>query len=245
MEKTVHELAKLADISVRTLHHYDSIGLLPPSRVTNAGYRLYDETSIQRLKQILFFRELDFPLKEIKQILDHPSFDKTQALKAQRELLLLKRQRLDCLISTIDQTLKGELTMNFNAFSMQEIKNAKEKYASEVRERWGNTTAYAEAAAKTNNRQLSDWEQITAETNAIFQAFADNMDFSPSSLEVQKLVAQWQEHITQNYYNCTDEILAGLGELYIEDKRFTENIDKCREGLAAFISEAIRCYCRQ
>ncbi len=245
MERTVHELAKLADVSVRTLHHYDSIGLLPPSRVTNAGYRLYDEASVQRLEQILFFRELDFPLKEIKQILDHPSFDKTQALKAQRELLLLKRQRLDHLVSAIDQTLKGEQSMSFNAFNTQEIETAKEKYAAEVRERWGNTAAYTQSTVRTNSYQASDWERITAETNAIFQAFADNMDFPPSSSKVQKLVAQWQEHITQNYYDCTNEILAGLGELYIGDERFTENIDKHRKGLAAFISEAILCYCGQ
>lgn len=245
MEKTVHELAKIANISVRTLHHYDSIGLLPPSRITDSGYRLYDEAAVLRLEQILFFRELDFPLKEIKQILEHPSFDKNKALEAQRELLLLKRQRLDRLVSAIDRTLKGEPTMKFNAFDAQDLESAKEKYASEVRERWGDTEVYAQSEAKAKSYQTSDWERVGGEANIIFQAFADSMELLPSSPEVQKLVARWQGHITRNYYNCTDEILAGLGELYTADERFTQNIDKYREGLAAFMSEAIRCYCKK
>jgi len=244
MKKTVCEVAKLTGISVRTLHYYDEIGLLPPSETTDAGYRLYDDTALERLQQILFFRELDLPLKDIAKIMGNPSFDKRKALNHHRELLLLKRKRLDDLLRLVDDTLKGEQEMSFKEFDCSEIEQLQKQYAKETKERWGDTDAYRESAAKTKAYSKEDWAHIQSEAQVIYQAFAANMQESPSSPTVQKLVADWQNHITKNYYTCTKEILAGLGKMYVADERFSKNIDQSGNGLALFMSKAIEEYCK-
>jgi DNA-binding transcriptional MerR regulator len=242
--KTVHEVSGLTGISVRTMHYYDEIGLLPPSEVTPAGYRLYDDTALEKLQQILFFRELDLPLKEIANILNSPSFDRHKALENHRKLLVMKRKRLDGLLRLVDDTLKGDQMMSFKEFDMTEIEEAKRKYSEEAAQRWGNTEAFAESQKKTSHYGKEDWQRIQAEAKEIYEAFAAKMDQSPNDLAVQNLVAKWQEHITRNYYNCTKEILAGLGEMYVADERFTQNIDQYGKGLAQFMREAIREYCK-
>ncbi|WP_312644716.1 MerR family transcriptional regulator [Hydrogenoanaerobacterium sp.] len=245
MNKTVYQVAKLTGISVRTLHYYDEIGLLHPSEVTEAGYRLYDDASLERLQQILYFRELDFALKDIGRILDAPSFDKNRALANHKELLVLKRNRLSSLIALVDDTLKGEKTMSFKEFDKSEIEAAQEKYAKEAEARWGDTDAFAESKQKTAGYGKKEWAAITEEANNIYAAFAANMDNDPSEPKVQQLVADWHSHITQYYYNCTKEILAGLGEMYVADERFTQNIDRHAIGLAKFMRDAIRIYCEK
>lgn len=136
---TIHEVSKLAGVSVRTLHHYDAIGLLPPTAFTKSGYRLYDDTALARLQSILLFRELEFPLKDIKRILDDPNFDQAAALADQIKLLELQQARLGRLITLARETLEtGVIPMKFDAFS----KTEQEKYTAEVKEKWGNTIAY-------------------------------------------------------------------------------------------------------
>ncbi|MFA9380014.1 MAG: MerR family transcriptional regulator [Acetanaerobacterium sp.] len=244
MKRTVHEVASLAGVSVRTLHYYDQIGLLPPSEVTEAGYRLYDDTALALLQQILFFRELDFPLAEISQIVNSPSFDRRRALSGHRALLLLKRERLERLIRLVDDTLKGETKMSFTEFDMTAIEQAQRQYADEVKQRWGSTDAYTESTKRTASYNKEDWRRITEESDAIYDGFAAQMGGGPASPAVAQLVADWQAHITAHFYECTNEILAGLGEMYVSDPRFTENIDKRKSGLAQFMSDAIRLYCR-
>ena len=243
MKMTVHQVAKLTGVSVRTLHYYDEIGLLPPSEITPAGYRLYGAEALERLQQILFFRELEFPLKEVKQILDSPAFDKNEALAHHKELLMLRRGRINRLIALVDRTLKGENKMSFEAFDLSEIEAAQKQYAQEARERWGDSDAYQESARKTAAYTKADWAAITAQAGEIYQAMAAQMEKSPDHPAVQALVARWQQHITDHYYHCTKEILAGLGEMYASDPRFIENIDRFQPGLARFFSEAIRVYC--
>jgi DNA-binding transcriptional MerR regulator len=245
MKKTVHEVAKLTGISVRTLHYYDEIGLLLPSETTEAGYRLYDDTALERLQQILFFRELEFPLKNIAQIMGSPSFDQRKAMENHRNLLLLKRQRLDGLLHLVDDILKGEQEMSFKEFDRTEIENTQKKYAKEAEERWGGTDAYAESATKTKAYTKEDWARIQSEAQKIHEAFAASMEKAPRDPAVQKLVKDWQDHITQNYYTCTNEILAGLGEMYVADERFTKNINQYGKGLALFMSIAIQEYCKK
>lgn len=244
MDMKINQVAKLTGISVRTLHYYDEIGLLHPSEITEAGYRLYDGQALERLQQILFFRELSFPLKEIKDILNNPAFDKQRALENHKKLLLLRRSRLNDLIALVDNTLKGAQGMSFEEFDKSEIENAQKKYAKEVKERWGGTDAYAESERKTKGYGKEDWARINAEAEVIYRNFAALMEKEPSDQEVQKLVADWQAHITRNYYNCTKEILAGLGEMYVADSRFTESIDKYGKGLAEFMSRSIAYYCK-
>ena len=141
----INEVAKLTGVTIRTLQYYDKIGLLKPSEVTDANYRLYNDESLQVLQQILFFRELDFSLKEIKEIMANPNYKKEEALARQRGLLMIKRQRLDRLIELVDNTLKGSERMSFKEFDQTEIIEEKKRYAKEVKERWGTTDAYAES----------------------------------------------------------------------------------------------------
>ncbi|WP_310604533.1 MerR family transcriptional regulator [Anaerosporobacter sp.] len=244
MKFTVSETAKLTGVSVRTLHYYDEIGLLTPNEVVaNTGYRYYSKQSIERLQQILFYRELDFPLKEIVKIMNNTSYNREDALRNQRELLALKRKRLDKLIELLDSNLKGDNTMSFNEFDMSEIEDAKNKYAKEAEERWGNSDAYKESAEKTKNYTKEDWANVAAESNTIMTKFAEHVGESPESELIQSFVEEWKNHISKFHYQCGNEILAGLGEMYVADERFTKNIDKFGEGTAKLISDAIRVYC--
>jgi len=242
--KTVNEVMKLAGISVRTLHYYDEIGLLKPSSITDAGYRLYDVAELERLQQILFFRELDFPLKEISELMSNPSYDKSKVLQNHRKLLTLKRDRMNALIDLVDNTMKGDKNMSFEEFDMSQIEEAKKQYGAEAEERWGNTDAFKESKKKTEGYSKEQWSATMEESNLIFKSFAENRANDASSPEVQQLVADWKAFITKSYYNCTNEILAGLGEMYVADERFTANIDKFGDGTAKFMSDAIKIYCR-
>ena len=240
----INEVAKLTGVTVRTLHYYDEIGLLKPNNVTEVGYRVYDEEALETLQQILFFRELDFPLSEIKEILTNPNYDKQEALIKHKELLTKKRNRLDNLIQLVDHTMKGEKTMSFKEFDRSEIEKSKKEYAAEVKERWGNTDAYKESAEKTKSYGKEQWEMLNKESGAIFQKFAASKDQAPDSAVAQELVKEWQAYITNHFYTCTKEILAGLGLMYVGDERFRKNIDQFGEGTAAFMSAAIEAYCK-
>ena len=242
MKMQIKEFARFTGVSVRTLHYYDEIGLLKPSHVDKStGYRYYDEQSLLRMQEILFYRELDFSLKSIEEILSSPNYDKTQALKEQKKLLILKKERLDNLISAIDGAMKGENVMK--AFDNTEF----EKYKAEAREKWGNTKAYQEHAEKTKSYSKDKWNDLAAGMDAIMGQFAESMKHgdTPDSDAAQDLVKALQSHITEHYYHCTKEILFGLGQMYVADDRFRQNIDKHADGTAAFICQAITTYCKK
>lgn len=250
MSYKVKEVADLVGISVRTLHHYDQIGLLRPEFVTSAGYRLYNDKDLERLQQILFFKELDFNLQEIKDILDSPGFDRENALRTHKELLIEKKKRLERIIQSVEKSInsiKGGIEMNkkemFDGFDMTEIEKHKEKYAEETKQKYGNSDAYKESQKKTSKYTKEDWAKIMARGGEIDKKLADLMDRGPSDPEVQKLIADKRQHITDSFYNCTPEIFRGLGDLYVQDQRFTENIDKIKPGFAKFLREAMRYYC--
>lgn len=245
MRLTVSEIAKLSGISVRTLHYYDEMGLLHPSMVSECGYRYYEDAQIERLQEILFYRELDFSLKEISNILSQPNYNKFEAFEKQKHLLTLKRDRLNKLIALLDDNLEGVKTMSIKEFDITEIEEAKVEYAEEVEERWGGTKAYSESSKKTAKYGNADWERIAKRSEEIFGGFAKLIGTDSKSENAQELVRQWQQHITDNFYECTKEILAGLGEMYITDNRFEKNIDKAGEGLAKFMSDAIKYYCTE
>lgn len=230
--KTVKEISKLTGVSVRTLHYYDEIDLLKPAKTTKAGYRLYDDTALSRLHSILLFRELRFSLKEIKAILDSPSFDTETALKEQVKLLELQRNRLDEIISSVRDILKkGAENMSFSAFDKTEI----EAFAEEAKQKWGNTDAYREFEEKH-----SDSADKTDEIMNIFTEIGQIKHLPPNSQEAKSLIKKLQNFITENYYTCTDEILKGLGQMYISDERFKNNIDKAGgDGTAEFTAKAI------
>lgn len=239
----ISEVAKLTGITVRTLHYYDEIGLLKPSEITEANYRLYSREDLEILQQILFFRELDFPLSQIKEIMNNPNYDKEEALKKQKELLIQQRQRIEGLIKLIEKRIEGDNNMSFKEFDMNEIEENKKKYAKEVKERWGTSKAYEESEKKTSSYNKEKWGDINQETSEIFKGFAELRNSDPGSEEVQELVRRWQKYITDNFYTCTNEILSGLGLMYVEDERFKENLDKNGEGTAKLMAEAIKIYC--
>lgn len=240
--KTVKEVSLLTGVSVRTLHHYDAIGLLTPTRVTEAGYRLYDDTALGRLQTILLFRQLQFPLKEIKAILDSPAFDPMEALEQQIQLLELQRRHLDDLISharTIYQT--GVFPMDFSTFDTTEI----DQYTAKAKEKWGKTQAWQEFEQKTAGQDAQALQSTGNGLMDIFVKLGAIRQLSPASDEAQALIAELQRFITQNYYTCTKQILQGLGQLYIAGDSMTENIDKAGgQGTAQFASDAISIFCK-
>ncbi|MEE1076168.1 MAG: MerR family transcriptional regulator [Acutalibacteraceae bacterium] len=242
MKMQIKEFAEFVGVSVRTLHYYDEIGLLTPAYVDEyTGYRYYDENSLLRMQEILFYRELDFSLKSIGEILSSPNYDTNKALKEQKKLLTLKKERLERLISAIDDAMKGENVMK--AFDNSEF----EKHRAEAKEKWGNTDAYKEHTEKTKDYSKDKWNNLAKNMDDILAELAVCMKNGeePDSAKAQNLVKALQNHITENYYLCTNEILAGLGQMYVADERFKNNIDKHADGTAEFISEAIEVYCRK
>ena len=234
------EFAEFTGVSVRTLHYYDEIGLLTPAYVDEqTGYRYYDEGCLLRMQEILFYRELDFSLKRIGEIMSSPAHNANKALQEQKKLLVLKKERLERLIASVDDAVKGENVMR--AFD----NGAYETYKAEVKEKWGNTDAYREHAEKTKNYSKGKWNALAGEMDDIFAEFAVCMKSGeePGSAGVQGLVKRLQDHITENYYLCTNEILASLGQMYAADERFRNHIDQHADGTAAFVSEAVEAYC--
>lgn len=241
MKMQIKEFAAFTGVSVRTLHYYDEIDLLKPACVDqHTGYRFYDQKSLLRMQEILFYRELDFSLKDIRIMLSSPNYNKTTALQAQKKLLIFKKERLERLISAIDGAVKGENIMK--TFDNSEY----EKYKKEVKEKWGKTDAYKEYCEKTKNASQDQWQSIANGLNTLFAQAAVCMKNGEDahSAAAQSLVKQLQHYITENYYHCTNEILAGLGQMYVLDERFQSSIDKHGDGTAAFISKAIGIYCK-
>ena len=236
---TVKQVSELTGVSIRTLRYYDEIGLLPPASHTEGGYRLYDDTALERLQQILLFRELEFPLKDIVCIVSSPDFDRKKALEQQIELLELKKQRLDQLIS-FARGIKvlGVRAVDFSAFDTSKI----DEYTKRAKEKWGSTDAYKEFESK--KRSDSENKQVMEEFMQLFAEFGELKSGSPESAEAQAMVNKLQGFITEHFYICTDEILSGLGKMYAADGEFKENIDKAGgKGTADFVAAAIAVYC--
>lgn len=239
--RTVNEISKITGVSVRTLHYYDTIGLLKPSKTTEAGYRLYDDTALSRLQSILLFRELRFSLKEIRNILDSPVYDPAEALSQQIHLLELQKKRLEGLISLAREIQrKGEYKMNFDAFQQNEA----DQYAEEVKQRWGSTQAYAEYSQRSKKKTAEERQAEEKGFMELFGRLGALRQLPPQDPSVQKEIAALQAYITDHYYTCTREILGGLGQMYLCDERMKRNIDQAGgEGTAEFAAKAISVYC--
>ena len=240
MKLKIKDFSELTGVSVRTLHYYDETGLLKPSSVDEQnGYRFYDEENLSKMQEILFYRELDFPLKEISEILSSPDYDKKSAIKKQIHLLTLKKERLERMISALDKNLKGE-DLSMNIFDNSEFEKQREMYKKEAKEKWGNTDAYRESLEKTKDYSDEKWNSITSGMDDIFAEFSECMKNSPD--KAKGLVKKLQDYITENFYNCTDEILKGLAEMYVLDERFKNSIDRHGDGTAEFVRDSIRKY---
>ena len=255
---TVNEVSKLTGVSIRTLQYYDKIGLLHPAEYTEAGYRLYDDAALETLQQILLFRELEFPLRDIKKIVESPDFDRSKALEQQIELLTLKKEHLENLIDLAKGLkLRGVRHLKFDAFDTRKI----DEYAAQAKAAWGTTPAYKEFEQKSKGRTREDDQNIAqglmdifAEFGAIRGAKAGTLKGAeleaikgadPASAEAQALVKKLQDYITRHFYNCTNEILSGLGKMYAGGGDFTKNIDSYGgEGTAEFVNQAIEVFCK-
>lgn len=239
----VKEVADLVGISVRTLHHYDAIGLLSPEDTSETGYRLYSQQDIDILQQILFFKELGFPLKRIKEIIHSPAFNQKEAFELQRNMLLEKRKRLDRMIETLDQTIaytRGDIEMTnqdkFAGFDFTE-----NPYEQEARERWGNEKVNE---AKTRVTKLSKEEQkeLTEQSAAIYKKLAYLKEGSPTSEEAQVAIKEWFDFLNDNFTTYSLDAFKGLGQIYIQDERFINTIDQYGTGLAQFMCDAMAIY---
>ena len=234
----VKEVSKLTGISIRTLHHYDAIGLLTPDDLTEAGYRLYSDENLSALQQILFFRELGFPLKKIKELLDSPSFDQQEAFELQRKMLIEKRSQLDGMIETIEKTIqhgKGAYQMT-NEEKFKGFDFSKNPYEQEARERWGD-----KAVDESNKKAAQFGPEYGKEMNRIYFNLAELRHLSPESDEAQEAIGEWF-NLLNKMVSHSLEAFEGLGQMYVADERFTKNIDQFGEGLAAFMCDAMATY---
>jgi DNA-binding transcriptional MerR regulator len=247
---TVSQLAKMAGVSVRTLHHYDQIGLLAPSGRTepgpggSAGYRLYGEAELLRLQQILFFKELDMPLAEVRQILDEPGFDQVTALEHHRGMLQGRMERLARLLKTIDRTIdrlaEDDMTLTdeelYEGFTTEQI----ERYKREARDIY-DPALVEESELRVGEMSREQWKAVQAEGEGVTTGIAALMDREPGDAEVQALVAGHHAWI-ENFYPCSAEIYRGLAQLYVEHAEFRAFYEKVRPGLADFLSAAMKIY---
>lgn len=239
-------LARLAGVTVRTLHHYDAIGLLSPRRRSAKGYRLYGADDLLRLQQILIRRELGMSLEQIRRALDEPDFDLRATLLEQRAELEARRERAEQMLRSIDAALAAlergdeeqEATMNFrelfDGFDPAD-------YEQEAKERWGDTDAYAESARRTKKYTADDWNAIKTEADEINREFARLFtEGAPSDGEAARACAERHRlHIDRWFYPCSPKMHVGLGQMYVADERFAAHYEKYAEGLAAYIAAAI------
>jgi len=256
---TVGEVAEMAHVTVRTLHHYDEIGLLTPADRSPAGYRMYDASDLVRLRSILLYRELAFPLETIAGLLDVPAPEQAAALRAQRELLGRKARRLESVMRAVDRTLeameKGE-TMGtdelFEGFESswdapEAVKAQQAGHGDEARERWGETDAYRQSMRRARGYRKEDWERIRAEQEVIEADLADLLaaGADPEGEEAMAAAERHRRHIDASFYDCPPAMHAGLADMYEADARFRAHYEERAEGLAAFVAAAIRANARR
>jgi DNA-binding transcriptional MerR regulator len=243
MAFTVGELARLTGVTVRALHHYDEIGLVRPSQRTPAGYRLYSDEDVLRLQRVLLYRELGMPLDSIAAAIDEDA-DREELLLRHRDALLEKRARIDRMLAALDAAL-GDLEKGRN-MTNEDVKKLFDgfdpaQYEEEVQQRWGATDAYQESMRRTRSYGEADWTKIKSEAEAIYQRIADLMKAGAPVTDPAVLAAveEHRQHIERWFYPCSKDLHKGLGQMYVADARFTENLDKVAPGFARYLSEAI------
>jgi DNA-binding transcriptional MerR regulator len=244
MGYSVGAVARLTGVTVRTLHHYDEIGLLSPGERTAAGYRQYSDADLERLQQILGYRELGFPLEEIATILADPAADAMVHLRRQHALLLERMERLRKMVDTIEFMMEAEqMGIQLTAEERFEVFGDfdPDQYAEEAERRWGGTDAYRESQRRTASYTKEDWVQIKADSDQLYRRFAEAMEggVPAGSAAAMDLAEEHRGQISRWFYECTYEIHRGLGETYVADHRFTESIDRYAPGLAGYIRDAI------
>jgi DNA-binding transcriptional MerR regulator len=243
MAFTVSQVARMAGVSVRALHHYDEIGLLRPSGRSEAGYRLYQQADLERLQQVMFFRALEFPLEQIARLMKDPDFDVGAALRMQRQLLARKSVQVQGLMAAVDAALsrleKGEPVMRneelFEGWNPGE-------HEEEAERRWGQSEEWKQSKQRTAGYTRADWVKIKAEAAQIYRQLAALMaaGMPATAIEAMDAAELHRQHISRWFYDCSRAVHRGLGELYVADPRFTANIDQVASGLSLYCCEAFR-----
>lgn len=252
MSYTINKIAQMAGVTLRTLRYYDKIGLLAPTARSEAGYRLYSDEDVGRLQQILFFKELDFPLVRILQIMVSPGFDRKKALAAQIEWLEKRAERYEKLSEMAKQTLQnleGSFKMEnkemFKAFDYDKMIEDQKQYEDEVKERWGSTDSYRISAERTSKYTKADWERINTESDEnikeLISCFNEKLPYHDARM--MSVCEKARGHMSRYFYPCSLEAYSNLGSMYVTDERFTANYDKFAPRLAAYYNEAIQHYC--
>ena len=239
---SVKEAGKMTGVSVRTLHHYDDIGLLKPTQVTEAGYRLYDDAAIHRLRLILLMRELQFSLPEICELLNAPDTVRNQQLEQQIQKLEQKRSQLDNRITFArGLQMMGVNNMNLEGYQKDQL----DDQIAQAKKLWGKTDAWQQYEHKSASRTKEQDADIEKNLMELFRQTGPTRFSAPDSPEAQAWVQQLRDFITEHFYDCTPQILLGLGRMYAGGGSMTENIDKAGgAGTAAFAHQAIEIYCK-
>jgi len=241
---TVGQVARLTGVTIRTLHHYDEIGLLRSGGRTQAGYRNYLESDLERLQQILFYRELGFSLDEIAAILDDPEAGAADHLHRQHGLLKKRIGRLELMVAAIEREMEAhQMGIQLTAEERFEVFGDfdPDEYAQEVEERWGNTDAYKESQRRVARYSKQDWLAIKGEGEDVGRRFAEAMasGADPAGDAAMDLAEEHRQYISRWFYECSYDIHRGLGDMYVADPRFTATYDAIATGLAAYIRDAI------
>ena len=242
--RTAGEVATFAGVTIRTLHHYDEVGLVVPSARTGAGYRLYAPSDLERLQLVLFYRELGFGLAEIGRLLDHPDFDRGEALRTQRDLLTAQTQRLEHMIRAVDQAIaaheKGEKMTDETMFEV--FGEEQRVLQTEAEQRWGDTDAFRESRQRTRRYTRQDWEELKAESEAIMRRIAEvyRSRATPNSGVAMDAVEVHRRQITDRFFECSHEMQVQLGESYVQDPRFTATYEAIEPGLTLWVRDAIQ-----
>ncbi|PWD41230.1 MerR family transcriptional regulator [Gordonia paraffinivorans] len=242
---TVGAVAGMAGVSVRTLHHYDRIGLVTPSARTPAGYRVYDAADVERLYRVLTYRELGFPLEQIATLLDDPDADELHHLRAQRDMLTKRIDRLRRMVAAVEEMMATKKQgIRLSAAEQAEIFGDDwngDAYAAEAEERWGDTDAWRQSQTRASEYSKEDWKRIKAETDDLEHRLADAMlrGVTPGSAEADALAEEHRAQI-ERFYDCSHEMHVGLADMYVADPRFTAHYDEAAPGLAVYLREVIR-----
>ena len=241
----VGEVAALAGVTVRTLHHYDRIGLLSPSGRSAAGYRQYAPADLDRLHTVLLYRELGFPLEEVATLLDDPTADPEAHLRRQHALLRSRLERTSAMVAAVEKEMEARaMGISLTPEERFEVFGGHDpaQYDAEVSQRWGETEAYAQSRRRTAGYTKDDWLRVTAEGEDVEVRFAEALrcGVPADSSEAMDLAEQHRQQISRNFYDCPPEMHAELGRMYVEEERFTAHYEQRAPGLARYVSTAVQ-----
>jgi DNA-binding transcriptional MerR regulator len=245
VDVNVGQVAAAAGVSVRTLHHWDAVGLLVPSGRTSAGYRTYAPEDLERLRQVLTYRELGFSLEDVRRLLDEPGADALDHLRRQQSLLADRIAQLQAVAALVSRAVEARsMGIESDPHELREVFGDEDptQHAEEVRERWGDTDAYAQSHARTSRYSKQDWTEVKAEVEDVERRFAEALaaGLSPDDPAVTAIAEDHRQHISRRFYDCSREMHSGLADMYVADERFAAHYDRRAAGLAQYVHDAVK-----